>query len=164
MGLLSKRILFFSKQGNTRGVSLAAVDEEQQVLVGAALIPDKNIPRYDEATDEYEVFFSKEAVKLASELYIKQNRTNNHTREHQESIDEVSVVESWIVEDPELDKSKLYGLSMPQGTWMVKVHVANNEIWQEVKAGKLRGFSIEGYFADKIVEMQRRKWKALRLS
>lgn len=158
---IEENFVFFSKQGNTRGVSLAAVDEDQQVLVGAALIPDKNIPRYDEATDEeYEVFFSKETVKLASELYIKQNRTNNHTREHQESIDEVSVVESWIVEDPELDKSKLYGLSMPQGTWMVKVHVANSEIWQEVKAGKLRGFSIEGYFADKIVEMQRREMES----
>lgn len=158
---IEENFVFFSKQGNTRGVSLAAVDEEQQVLVGAALIPDKNIPRYDEATDEeYEVFFSKETVKLASQLYIKQNRTNNHTREHQESIDEVSVVESWIVEDPELDKSKLYGLSMPQGTWMVKVHVANNEVWQEVKAGKLRGFSIEGYFADKIVEMQRREMES----
>ena len=151
---IEENFVFFNKEGSTRGVSLAAMDEEQRTLIGAALIPDKNIPRYDEATDEeYDVYFSQETVKLASELYLKQNRTNDHTREHLEKIEDVSVTESWIVEDPEFDKSKMYGFTMPTGTWMVKVHVANDEVWQEVKDGKLRGFSIEGYFADKIQEM-----------
>jgi hypothetical protein len=151
---IEESFVFFNKNGNTQGISLAAMDEEQRTLVGAALIPEKNIPRYDEQTnEEYDVFFSQETVKLASELFLKTNRTNDHTKEHLEKIEDVSVTESWIVEDPELDKSKMYGFSVPKGTWMVKVHVANDEVWQEVKEGKLRGFSVEGYFADKMVEM-----------
>lgn len=148
----------FSKGQTTRMVSFAAVDEDKRTLIGPALIPDKNIPRYDEATDEeYDVFFSQDTVKLASELYMKNSRTNEHTLEHQQPVDGVHVVESWLVEDPAMDKSKAYGLSMPKGTWMVRVHVANDEMWSKVKAGEIRGFSIEGYFIDSVVNMGRRK-------
>jgi len=148
----------FSKGQTTRMVSFAAVDEDKRTLIGPALIPDKTIPRYDEATDEeYDVFFSQDTVKLASELYMKNNRTNEHTLEHQQPVDGVHVVESWIVEDPEMDKSKAYGLSMPKGTWMVRVHVANDEMWGKVKAGEIRGFSIEGYFIDSVVQMGRKQ-------
>ena len=62
----------------------------------------------------------------------------------------MSVVESWIIDNPELDKSKEYGFSLPKGTWMISMKCNNDEIWNEVKAGKVKGFSIEGYFADKL--------------
>ena len=56
----------------------------------------------------------------------------------------------FLVEDEEKDKSRLYGLDVPVGTWMGAVKVNNDEIWDEyVKTGKVKGFSIEGYFADK---------------
>ena len=61
----------------------------------------------------------------------------------------MSVVESWIVEDEKKDKSALYNLSVPKGTWMVSVKVNNDDVWNEfVKTGKVKGFSIEGYFSD----------------
>ena len=151
---IEENFVFFSKDGNTRAMSLAAVDEDQRTVVGAALIPDKHIPRFDENTEEeYDVYFSKVTVKLASELFLKQNRTNDHTKEHLEKVEDVSVVESWIVEDPSMDKSTHYGFEVPQGTWMVKLQVANDEVWSEIKDGKLRGLSIEGYFSDKVEEM-----------
>lgn len=147
----------FSKGAATRMVTLATVDEDKRTLIGPALIPDKHIPRYDEMTDEeYDVYFSKDTVKQASELYMMNNRTNAHTYEHQQPIEGVHVVESWLVENPDMDKSKSYGLSMPEGTWMVRVQVQNEEMWQKVKAGEIRGFSIEGYFIDSVVEMNRR--------
>jgi hypothetical protein len=63
----------------------------------------------------------------------------------------LSIVESWIVEDSEMDKSKKYGLNVPVGTWMVSMKVNNEQIWNDfVKTGKVKGFSIEGYFADKL--------------
>ena len=52
-----------------------------------------------------------------------------------------------------MDKSKHYGMSMPVGTWMVRVHVGNDEMWEAVKEGSIRGFSIEGYFVDSVQEM-----------
>jgi hypothetical protein len=62
----------------------------------------------------------------------------------------MTVVESWLIEDSEKDKSTLYGFNLPKGTWMISMKVDNDEVWQDVKAGKIKGFSIEGYFADKL--------------
>lgn len=154
--------IFFSKQDappqSHTLLALASVDEDKRTLIGAALIPDKHIPRFDEDTQqEYDVFFSKDTVRKASELFLMQNRTNKHTFEHQTAVEGVSVVESWIVEDPQKDKSAIYNMSMPVGTWMVRVHVGNDDMWKQVKEQNVRGFSIEGYFADKAVQMQKPK-------
>ena len=76
---------------------------------------------------------------------------NRSTLEHQAELSGMSVVESWIVEDETHDKSRKYGLNMPVGTWMVSMKVNNDEVWKDyVKTGKVKGFSIEGYFTDKV--------------
>ena len=64
--------------------------------------------------------------------------------------DGLSLVESWIVEDPIKDKTAFYGLKYPVGTWVGSVKVNSEKVWQEfVKTGAVKGFSIEGYFQDK---------------
>ena len=84
-------------------------------------------------------------------MFLQQGKQNNSTLEHQHKIQGLSLVESWIVEDPKMDKTKLYGMELPKGTWVGAVKVNNDQIWQEfVKTGKVKGFSIEGYFADKM--------------
>lgn len=129
-------------------IKLAKIDEEKKLLMGAALIPNKPIFRKNEFTDFY-VYFSSSTVRRASELFFQNNNQNNATLEHEMEIQGLSVVESWIVEDTEKDKSALYGLSVPKGTWMISMKVENDEVWNEyVKEGKVKGFSIEGYFAD----------------
>ena len=76
---------------------------------------------------------------------------NKSTLEHQLPLQGLSVVESWIVEDDKFDKTRKYDLNAPIGTWMVSVKVNNDEVWNDfVKTGKVKGFSIEGYFADKL--------------
>jgi hypothetical protein len=131
-------------------LQLAKVDDEKRILMGAALIPNKNIYRRN-GEDEYYIFFSDATVKKASELFLMNSNQNNATLEHQKKINDLSVVESWIVEDTEMDKSKKYGLNTPVGTWMVSMKVNNDTIWNDfVKTGKVKGFSIEGYFADKL--------------
>lgn len=131
-------------------LQLAKVDDEKRILMGAALIPNKNIYRRN-GEDEYYIFFSDATVKKASELFLMNSNQNNATLEHQKKVNDLSVVESWIVEDTEMDKSKKYGLNAPIGTWMVSMKVNNDTIWNDfVKTGKVKGFSIEGYFADKL--------------
>lgn len=148
--------IFLSKEN--RCLSLAALDEEKRTLIGPALIPEKHIPRFDADTEEeYDVYFSKETVQRAAELFLEQKRTDAHTFEHASSVEDVFVVESWIVQDPDMDKSKAYGLSVPEGTWMVRVRVDNEEVWQSVKSGEVRGFSIEGYFVDRLVNLGQRR-------
>jgi hypothetical protein len=131
-------------------VEFAEADTDKRILIGPALVPDKPIYRKN-GEDEFYVYFSKATVRRAAELYLKHGNQANHTLEHEHTINGLTVVESWMVEDKEKDKSAIYGLDVPVGTWMVAVKVDNEAIWQEwVKEGKVKGFSIEGYFADKM--------------
>jgi thiol-disulfide isomerase/thioredoxin len=144
--------VFFNKNHN---LTFAKIDEDKRLLVGCALVPDKKIPRLDQDTgEEYDVYFSKETIKKASELFLKHNKQNEHTLEHQEEIDGLSVVESWIVDDKKHDKSRIYGFSVPVGSWMVSIKVNNDDIWKQVKEKSIKGFSIEGFFVDKVIDMQ----------
>ena len=134
---------------NKHEVELKEVDTEKRILMGAALIPNKQIYRRNK-DKEYYIFFSEETVRKASELFLMRSNQNNATYEHErEMLKGMSVVESWIIEDEKTDKSRLYNFNLPKGTWMISMKVNNDEIWQSVKDGDVKGFSIEGHFADK---------------
>jgi hypothetical protein len=134
---------------NKHEVELKEVDTEKKILMGAALVPNKQIYRRNAKNEEYYIYFSSETIRKASELFLMRSKQNNATYEHEKKLTGLSVVESWIIEDEEKDKSKLYGFDLPKGTWMISVKVNNEEVWNDVKEGKVKGFSIEGYFADK---------------
>ena len=127
---------------------LAEVDKEKRILMGAALIPNKPIYRQS-GEQEYYIYFSKNTVRKASELFFINGNQNNSTLEHELELKGLTAVESWIVES-EQDKSRMYDLNVPMGTWMVSMKVNNDDIWQKVKKNEIKGFSIEGYFADKL--------------
>lgn len=132
---------------------LAEVDKEKRILMGAALVPNKPIYRRS-GEDEYYIYFSKETVRKASELFFIRGNQNKSTLEHNLPLTGLTAVESWIVEG-EKDKTRHYGLDVPVGTWMVSMKVHNDDIWNNyVKTGKVKGFSIEGYFADKLEKPQ----------
>ena len=131
-------------------VKLAEVSKEKRILMGAVLIPEKPIYRKSGDT-EYYIYFSKDTVVKASQLFLKNGNQSNWTLEHSKPIEGLTVVESWIVEDLTKDKTALYNLSVPVGTWMASIKVDNDEIWNDyVKTGKVKGLSLEGYFADKL--------------
>ncbi len=129
---------------------LAEVDKERRILMGALLIPNKPIYRKN-GEDEYYIYFSKDTVSKASQMYLMQGNQNNATMEHQYALSGLSLVESWLVEDKVHDKSVKYGMDLPLGTWVGSVKVNNDEVWDSfVKKGIVKGFSIEGYFADRM--------------
>ena len=129
-------------------VEFKTVDKEKRIIVGLALVPDKLIYRR-RGDYEYNITFSKETVRKASELYLKRLKNNNTTLEHQEFTSGVSVIESWIVEDAKQDKTSLYNLNAKEGDWAVVMKIDNDAVWQDVKNGKYLGLSIEGIFSDK---------------
>jgi hypothetical protein len=132
---------------------LAEVDKEKRILMGAALVPNKPIYRRS-GEDEYYIYFSKDTVRKASELFFIRGNQNNSTLEHNMPLTGLTAVESWIVEG-EKDKTRHYDLDVPIGTWMVSMKVHNDDVWNNyVKTGKVKGFSIEGYFADKLEKPQ----------
>jgi phage head maturation protease len=135
-------------------VELKEIDTEKRILMGAALIPNKKIYRRNKE-EEFYIYFSENTVRQAMELFFKKGNQNNATYEHKDAIKGMSVVESWLIEDEKMDKSQLYGFNLPKGTWMISMKVDNDEVWNDVKEGKIKGFSIEGYFADKMPESPR---------
>jgi len=131
-------------------IKLAEISKEKKLLMGALLVPNKPIYRQT-GEDEYYIYFSKNTIEKASQLYLKNGNQNNSTLEHQHQLSGLTLVESWIVEDDVKDKSRLYNMNVPIGTWMGTVKVNNDEVWNEyIKTNKVKGFSIEGYFADKM--------------
>lgn len=134
-------------------VKLAAVNKERRMLYGPALIPNKYIFRIDKNTgEEYYMYFDTETVEKCAHLYLKKNLQHNTTLEHQFSVMGCPVVESWVIEG-EQDKAYHFGLSAPVGSWIVGLNVTDDEIWNEVKEGNVKGFSIEGHFQEVAVSM-----------
>ena len=143
--------VYFNKSKNN--LTFAKVDEEKRELISPALIPNKQIYRYDANTDsEYYVYFSKDTVKKAAYSYLKHNNHHKATYQHEQRVAGVLTVESWIKEGDQ-DKSKLYGFDLANGTWFVKMNIENEDLWQRIKAGEIKGLSIEGYFIDKLEQM-----------
>ena len=56
------------------------------------------------------------------------------------------MIESWIVEDAKNDKSNIYNLGAKGGEWVVMSKIYNDDIWNDVKEGKFKGYSIEGMY------------------
>ena len=135
-------------------VQFATINPEKRLVMGAVLVPDKPIIRMDERGEPFHVFFSKQTVRQASELFLKRGYQNSATLEHAVKLQGVSVVESWIVDNPEMDKAKHYGLETVEGQWMVAMKIDQDTVWNEyVKTGKVKGFSIEGWFKDRPAKM-----------
>ena len=151
---IQENMVYMSKAKNN--LTLAKIDTEKQEIISPALIPDKNIYRYDAETDsDYYVYFSKDTVKNCAYSYLKNNNHHKATYQHKDRVSGVLTVESWIIEDPEMDKSTLYGFKLKKGTWMVKMSIKNSELWEKVKSGDIRGLSIEGFFTSKYEAMQK---------
>ena len=140
--------VFFDKEK----VQFAAINDEKRLLMGPILIPDKKILRIDGEGKPYHVFFKPETIKKLSEMYLKKKYTDKSTLEHDKKIKGVTLVESWIKESDTQDKSALYNLNVPVGSWLGTFKVDNDEIWNDyVKTGEVKGFSIEGLFGHNLV-------------
>ena len=140
-------------------IKFAQVDAEKRILMGPVLIPDKPIYRkqvMNGEMQEFYVYFSKNTVSRASQMFLMKGNQGKATLEHDMALQGICMVESWIKEDMEKDKSAIYGMNDPIGTWMGCLKVTNDEIWNDyVKTGRVKGFSIEGYFADKSMPMSK---------
>lgn len=132
-------------------MSFSVFNAEQRMVVGPAMIPDKMIIRRNEITGEiYYVYFTAETIKKLQEKFMKEKLLDATNIEHgRKFLKDVDVIESWIVEDSTYDKQKVFDMDYPKGTWMITMKVNNPEVWEKVKDGKLKGFSVQGYFMEK---------------
>ena len=135
---------------SSQKVEFKTIDSDKRIVMGVALIPNKPIVRLDEDGKEYFVFFSNATVRRGAELFFKGGHQGSVNLEHDKAVKDIFFFESWIVEG-EQDKSRMYGLDAPVGSWVLTAKIENDEVWNEyVKSGKVKGFSVEGYFAGKM--------------
>ena len=126
--------------------------DDQMIVSGPAMIPNQLIPRRDKGGNLFHVYFGKETVKKIAEEFLKKNLAHNTDINHNEMVtEENTLLESWIVEDPERDKSAALGYEkLPVGTWFVSYRINNPETWAKIKSGELNGFSVTGEFLQRI--------------
>ena len=127
-------------------------DEDEQIILGPAMIPQQLIARRDALGALFHVYFTKETIRKISQKFLKENKQNNTDIDHDGDISNTNtLLESWIVDNPDFDKSKEYGFNVPKGTWMVSYKINNAETWKKIKSGELKGFSIAGNFVEKSI-------------
>ena len=138
----------------------AEQDKEKRLILGAALVPNRPIYRRSEKDgSEFYIFFSKSTVRKASELFFIKGNQSEATLEHDKTLKNMTIVESWIVES-EKDKTRHYGMDVPVGSWVISMKVNDDDIWNnQIKNGKVSGFSIEAFMVDRFAKKNDSKLK-----
>jgi hypothetical protein len=145
---IESNFVFFDKEE----VMFAATNNEQRMLIGPILIPEKKILRIDGEGNPYHVFFSKETVQKLAQNYLMKKYNSNSTLEHESKLKGVHLVESWV-KTGKLDKSNNFGISVPEGTWMGMFKINDETIWEDyIKTGKLKGLSVEALMEHKLIK------------
>lgn len=136
-------------------IQLKTVSEEERLLIGLVLEPNKPVYRNQDG-EEFNIVFSEGTVKELSHGFYKGGFHQNSSLEHNDKINGVTFVESWIIEDSKNDKSSALGLSYPKGSWMATMKVDSQDVWDDyVKTGKVKGFSV-----DAMVSLKELKFKS----
>lgn len=149
---IEKDFMYFNSEKDK--FKFKSTDVEKRIVTGPAMVPNQEIIRMDAEGNPYFVFFTPETIEKAQEMFHKYGKTKSTNFEHEQGMRDVTVIESWIVKDSKNDKSNALGFSdIPEGTWMVSYKVDNDSLWSKVKEGEVLGFSIEGIFGQKIVQM-----------
>lgn len=150
---IERDFVFFNKAE----VKFQSIDDEKRLVAGPLLIPDKRILRLDEQNQPYQVYFTVDTIEKIAQKYMMKKYNDSVTYEHAAKIGGVSLVESWVVANSLKDKSNHYGFTMPKGTWFGIFKVNNDKLWNDIKEGRVSGFSIEGEFEHKKVEYSKTK-------
>jgi len=146
---------FINEASSGKKHNFAAELADKQMLIGPLMVANKLMPRIDETTgEEYQVFFSKDTIEKIAYKMMKDGLLDSVNIEHDgaNKVNDVYLVETWLVKDPQHDKSTLYGFSPNIGDWYGIYKVGNGRVWNEyIKSGKVKGFSLEGYFYNNVL-------------
>jgi hypothetical protein len=142
---IERDFVFFGKE-----IHFQAVSDEKRLVAGAMLIPNKKILRLDGEGNPYYVYFTPETIEMIARKFMKNKFNGEVTVEHGKKVNGVYLTESWIVEQSAKDKSNIYGFTLPKGTWFGIYKVDNDNVWEKVKNGTFKGYSIEGLFEHRV--------------
>jgi hypothetical protein len=136
--------------------------EERRLITGPAMIAEKPIMRRSESGETYYVKFSKETIRKAVKLWALQNKYNAVNAEHANPVGGVYLMESWVTDESRGIAPPKAWADAADGSWFLTYYVENDQVWRDVKDGKFRGFSIEGYFTDKPAQAEEETMSAIK--
>lgn len=139
---IESNFLCFSKEDTFK----FALEDEQRIITGPVMIPEKRMLRLDEYGNEYYVYFSAETIKQAAFRWLQENMNHQFNLEHSKNTNKIDVIESWIINDSRNDKAASLGFSLPKGTWMMSCKVNDEDLWRSIRENEYNGFSVEGIF------------------
>ena len=124
------------------------VNEDQRIISGPLMIADELIYRNNDKFGEHYVKFSADTIKKIAIKFSKKKYQSNVNLMHDPNnkVAGVTMFESWLT-DKERGILPMAGFEdVADGSWFGSFYVENNEVWNKVKAGEFRGFSVEGLF------------------
>lgn len=151
---IERDFVHFNKEFIT---NLKSVDDEKRIVMGPVLVPKKMILRQYQDQHFY-VHFSEDTVRKTAQRFMENGLQENVTLEHSSNAEGVVFVETWVKESMDFDKSMVYGdgfKDLPVGTWFAMARVDNDDIWADIKAQKVKGYSIEGKFTDALIQQSK---------
>lgn len=158
-GAIERDFVHFKKE---HIVKLEVHDEEKRMVMGPVLVPNKMILRASEMPNEetqyFYVHFSEKTVRETAQRFMELGNQDQATYQHEMALEGVTFIESWVKESMEFDKSMVYGdgyKDMPVGTWFAMARIDDDKVWEEIKAGKINAFSIEGKFVDAVLKQSK---------
>lgn len=125
-----------------------ALNEEKRIVSGPAMIADLPIYRKDESIGEYYVVFDREAIQSIVEKFSAKGYLTNFNLFHdeQQQVSDVTIFNSFI-SDKTIGIDPMKGFEdVPDGSWFISAKVNNEAVWNRIKAGEIKGFSVEGMF------------------
>jgi len=127
--------------------NFAIQDEEERIVSGALMLADTPIYRND-GNGEYYVVFTKDTIKKIAQKYFKKGYQNNVNLMHDSGqvMEGVTMFESWIVDEKRGIKPMKGFEDVKDGSWFGSFKVENDDVWNMIKEGKVKGFSVEGIF------------------
>lgn len=148
MGLVGKPAVERNFQVFKEQYSKFSVDEEKRIISGVAMIADMPIYRRDKDLGEFYVVFDKPSIQKIVEKFSYKGYLRNINLFHDTTLaDDKSVIFNSFISDKEIGIHPPKGFEdVPDGSWFISIKVNTDETWERVKAGDLKGFSIEGLF------------------
>ena len=144
-------------------LNFAVNDEEQRIITGAVMIPDKLVYRNEKGKDFY-VVATKDTVYDAAQKFASENRNRRIklTHETNTNTSDVFIFESFVTNENRV-KEVVNFEHLPIGTWFITCKVESDEVWNQVKQGTFNGFSLEAFFKMKpAAQLTEREIEALK--
>ena len=141
----------------------AKAEGEKRIVTGVMISANTKIIREDDVRGVHDVFFSAKTIEEIHKKFTLEGFSNNVNKMHDSNqiVNGAKMLYSYIIGGDKNPKAPeaFKQLNLQDGTWIASYYIEDEKLWQEVKSGKFKGFSVEGYFNRTKVETKKTKMK-----